>query len=368
MGSLLTSWPEPVQRVQLLAESGLQHVPPQYIRPHTERPSLHIVAAAAAPPSAGQDRAAERGPIAARQGSSDPRNIPILDLEDLESGSPERRETFLRELRRACEEWGFLQVKNHRVDEAVMEGLRGAVGGFFKLPIAEKQLYANDPVTYQGYGSRLGTSKGAVLDWGDYFFLNVLPASARDVSKWPTNPPLWRHMMEEYSTQMKRLSKKLLEALSLSLNLQCTKSLEEAFGEIDMGVRINYYPPCPQPELTLGLSPHSDPGGLTLLLQDLKVAGLQILTNGRYKSVEHRVVANNNCERLSIACFINPGNSTLVSPIPELVPKNEVPAYNAMTFRQYRSFIRSRGTNGKAHLDSIASPTSIASQPITSQS
>lgn len=390
MGPLLTSWPEPVQRVQLLAESGLQHVPSQYVRPHADRPQYpHTAPVAASNPLASEIGEAGHGSLDA--GS----NIPVLDMEDLERGG-ERRDAFLRKLQAACEEWGFLQVRNHGVEEALIEGVRSAAGGFFKLPIAEKQLYANDPITYQGYGSRLGVSKGAVLDWGDYYFLNVLPSSSRDLTKWPTNPPLWRNMVEEYCKKMENVSKKLLGALSLSLNLQCKETLEETFGEVDMGLRINYYPPCPQPELTLGLSPHSDPGGLTLLLQDLNVDGLQvkapassswvtvprvpgalvvnlgdqlqILTNGRYKSVEHRVVVNNNYERLSIACFINPGNNMLISPVPELVPKNALPAYNAMTFKQYRSFIRSRGTNGKAHLDFVASPTSTTPDSIIKHS
>ena len=38
---------------------------------------------------------------------------------------------------------------------------------------------------------------------------------------------------------------------------------------------INYYPPCPEPNITLRIPPHSDDGFLTLLLQD-EVKGLQI--------------------------------------------------------------------------------------------
>lgn len=54
--------------------------------------------------------------------------------------------------------------------------------------------------------------------------------------------------------------------------------LQNAFGGDNIGgcLRVNFYPKCPQPELTLGLSPHSDPGGMTLLLPDENVAGLQV--------------------------------------------------------------------------------------------
>ena len=38
---------------------------------------------------------------------------------------------------------------------------------------------------------------------------------------------------------------------------------------------INYYPACPNPELTVGTGSHSDPGTLTVLLQD-GIGGLYI--------------------------------------------------------------------------------------------
>lgn len=47
---------------------------------------------------------------------------------------------------------------------------------------------------------------------------------------------------------------------------------------------VNCYPPCPQPDLTLGMPPHSDYGFLTLLLQD-EVEGLQILHEDRWLMV-----------------------------------------------------------------------------------
>ncbi|XP_026440618.1 probable 2-oxoglutarate/Fe(II)-dependent dioxygenase [Papaver somniferum] len=97
-------------------------------------------------------------------------------------------------------------------------------------------------------------------------------------------------------------------------------------------MRMNYYPPCPQPELAIGLTPHSDFGGLTILLQINKVEGLQInkeerwisvkplpnafvvnvgdvleiMTNGIYRSVDHRAVVNSTKKRLSIATFHDP--------------------------------------------------------------
>ncbi|CAI0381935.1 unnamed protein product [Linum tenue] len=50
--------------------------------------------------------------------------------------------------------------------------------------------------------------------------------------------------------------------------------------------RMNYYPPCPQPELVMGLNSHSDAVGLTILLQlTADTQGLQIKQDGHWVPV-----------------------------------------------------------------------------------
>jgi len=51
-------------------------------------------------------------------------------------------------------------------------------------------------------------------------------------------------------------------------------------------MRVNYYPKCPEPELTLGLSSHSDPGGITLLLVDENVKGTQVRKGNTWVTVQ----------------------------------------------------------------------------------
>ena len=41
-------------------------------------------------------------------------------------------------------------------------------------------------------------------------------------------------------------------------------------------MRLNYYPPCPQPEKIIGLASHNDAGGLTILSQGNEDKGLQL--------------------------------------------------------------------------------------------
>ncbi|GLJ26530.1 hypothetical protein SUGI_0513690 [Cryptomeria japonica] len=353
-------WPEPIQRVQFIAESGITALPPRYIKPENDRPAI-------LDPS-----------------TSSEVNIPVIDLGGVRVGERGRERT-MQEIAAACKEWGFFQVLNHGVPLELMRRAREVAREFFSLPLEEKQVYANSPKTYEGYGSRLGIDKGAILDWGDYFFLHLLPLSIKDINKWPAKPVLYRETMDEYGKQVALLCEMLLGVLSTNLGLE-EDYLQEAFGGKNVGecMRINYYPKCPQPHLTLGLSSHSDPGGMTVLLPDDSVRGLevrkdgrwilvepcphafivnigdqlQILSNGIYKSVEHRVVVNSERDRLSIALFYNPDGNKILFPAPQIVSDESPPLYQPMTFNEYRLFIRTRGPRGKAQVNSITNSTS----------
>ena len=88
---------------------------------------------------------------------------------------------------------------------------------------------------------------------------------------------------------MVRLCGTLVKILSLNLGLE-EDHLQKALGgetnDIGACLRVNFYPKCPQPDLTLGLSPHSDPGGITLLLPDENVPGLQVRRGNNWITVK----------------------------------------------------------------------------------
>lgn len=92
--------------------------------------------------------------------------------------------------------------------------------------------------------------------------------------------------MEEYSLETKRVALSLLGCMAENLGLTPEK-LAGPFKEGMQGVRMNYYPPCPHhADRVLGITPHSDGVGLTLLLQATPVPGLQIRRNGGWLAVE----------------------------------------------------------------------------------
>ena len=88
-------------------------------------------------------------------------------------------------------------------------------------------------------------------------------------------------MREQY-----RLVKQLLELISEGLGLK-TSFLNEYLAQEGMGTfdfLMNYYPPCPEPDLALGLPKHTDGGAIVVLLQDSN-PGLQVLKDGEWITV-----------------------------------------------------------------------------------
>lgn len=175
----LLSWPEPVIRVQSLAESGMRAIPERYIKPLSDRPSLKSITTTTNNNNKNSETSI---------------NIPVIDLQNLFSNDQSLRDETMSLVSQACTEWGFFQILNHGVSHELMKRARETWREFFSLPLDEKQEYANLPNTYEGYGSRLGVEKGAILDWSDYFFLHYMPPSLRNQSKWPALPPSCRYV------------------------------------------------------------------------------------------------------------------------------------------------------------------------------
>lgn len=92
-----------------------------------------------------------------------------------------------------------------------------------------------------------------------------------------------REDVAKYCRNARDLALKLLEAISESLGLE-RDYISKSLGKHGQHMAINYYPPCPQPELTYGVPGHADPNVITILLQD-DVPGLQVLKSGKWVAV-----------------------------------------------------------------------------------
>jgi len=97
-----------------------------------------------------------------------------------------------------------------------------------------------------------------------------------------------RKVVGTYAEETRHLFLAVMEAILESLGIMEKEEEENVMKEFEKGSQMmvaNFYPPCPEPELTLGMPPHSDYGFLTLLLQD-EVEGLQVQYQDKWVTVQ----------------------------------------------------------------------------------
>ena len=91
--------------------------------------------------------------------------------------------------------------------------------------------------------------------------------------------------MEAYSTEVKKLAISILGHMAKALKMD-EEEMNELFNDGLQIMRMNYYPPCPEPEKAIGLTPHSDGAALTILFQLNETEGLQVRKEGRWVSIK----------------------------------------------------------------------------------
>ncbi|XP_028767026.1 uncharacterized protein LOC114724752 [Neltuma alba] len=340
----------PVPLVQELAKQPLTIVPERYVRPELE---LQLKSNTSALPQA-----------------------PVIDLTKLLS--PEFHVSELHKLDYACKHWGFFQLINHGVSPSLVESVKKGVEEFFNLPIEEKTKFQNKAGEREGYGQLFVVSEEQELDWADMLFLTTLPREARKPHLFPNLPLPFRDNLDTYCIELRKLVMELIILMGEALNME-VKEVRELFEGGLQTVRMNYYPACPQPEKAIGLYPHSDGSALTMLLQVNEVDGLEIkkdgtwipinpvpdafvvnigdtfeiVSNGIYKSVEHRATVNSKKERMSTATFFGARLDGMLGPSPNLVTPERPPQFKTISVSDYWKAYFSRQLHGKSHLDSL---------------
>ena len=275
--------------------------------------------------------------------------IPILDLKVLNQGGDITE--LAKELRHVLSNIGFLYVKNHGVEQSILDGMEEISKKFFALSAQEKASVhvKKSNMTLRGY---IGL-----------FEENVDPENTRDYKEcydfgaetppdtpfFGSNPfpntylPEFGETVTKYHDAMLNLGLQLSRAIAVSLNLQ-EDFFEDRLSKPITIQRILRYPSQEGKidKKEMGIGAHTDYGFLTILRQD-NTGGLQVqnhqgewisappientfiinvgdllqtLTGGIYVSTMHRVINTSGKERFSYPFFMDMNFDALVEVVP----------------------------------------------------
>lgn len=279
----------------------------------------------------------------------------------------------------ACRDHGFFLISGHGFDD-VIDRTWSAARSFFAADRSVRVAVERDGANPLGWYDRELTKRKRdakeVFDFTDPAF-----AVADAYNRWPEDLAGFRSTMREFYDAFSDLSTTAVEIVHLALGLDPSDGLRFGGARTNSSVRLNHYPvgdPVPEGERRglrdLGetaLGHHTDPGVVTLLLQDdtgglqtqsragewVDVApqpgtvvvnladSVQVWTNDRYRAAVHRVIPMTRHDRMSIPYFLHPARDAVVAPIPELVDGSA--RYRAF---EWRVFMQARTDDNFADL------------------
>jgi isopenicillin N synthase-like dioxygenase len=304
--------------------------------------------------------------------------IPILDVSALYGDDEAAIRATAATLRSYLETIGFLYVVGHPIPRADVEAVREASRRFFALPDEEKLKLKIDK-NFRGFlpfaGSTIVTSSVATVSKPNQsesiFFMHEVDADdpkalagepLQGPNQWPDEQSLpgFRATIEHYVDEMSTLSRKMVRAIALSLDLPAD-SLDRYFDDPTTFLRLLHYPTQPQEEGLFGSAPHTDYGFITLLAQD-DVGGLEVKnkagdwvpappipdsfvmnvgdilarwSNDVFVSTPHRVINRTGRERYSQPFFFDPSMVEMIEALDVCVPAGTQPKYPPVQYGDY---------------------------------
>ncbi|XP_059660367.1 hyoscyamine 6-dioxygenase-like [Cornus florida] len=282
------------------------------------------------------------------------KTIPVIDLGKVVDHD---RSDTVQQILNASQEFGFFQVINHGVSENIIDDAVSLFKEFFNMQDEDKpSVYSED---CRFFTSSLNYANEEFHLWRDVLRHPCHPFEEW-MKIWPEKPTRYREVVRTYSAEVRELSQRILQMICEGLGLQPGYFRDELTKSQKLSV--NHYPPRPDPSLTLGLHKHCDPNLITILHQgdvyglqvfkDGQWIGieplpnafvvnigyqLQVISNGKLRSVEHRAVTNSKEVRTSITTFITPSEDSVIEPAEDLVSECNPPLYRAFQYKEFFS-------------------------------
>lgn len=284
------------------------------------------------------------------------RQVPTLSLASYVRGSSEERSQFVEGLYRGLKDYGFIILKDHGVDAALLRKAYVLLEQFSKLPEAVKRSYISEA----GGGQRGYTPFGQehakdapVMDLKEFWHVgrevaegHPLKAQYYPDNIWPREIPEFKEVFAKLYRDLEDAGQIMLEALTGPLEVP-KDFFKKMTYEGNSILRLLHYPPIPEgaDPRCLRAAPHEDINFITILpaatasglqLKDRDGTWLDIisepdtlivdagdmlsrLTNDVIPSTTHQVVNSpeaKNTARYSMPFFMHPNPQAVLSCLP----------------------------------------------------
>ena len=210
--------------------------------------------------------------------------IPSVDLKDFLSDDPNRKQKFIKEIGKAYEEIGFVALKGHFLDDALVDRLYREIKNFFSLPVADKRKYEIPGIGGQrgyvsfGKESAKGKKEGDLKEF--WHFGQYVDDDPERAKEYPENVavtelPEFNKVGKEAYRMLEETAKHVLRALALHLNLEETYFDNYIHNGNSILRPIHYPPILNEPKNAVRAAAHGDINLITLLM-GAQGRGLQV--------------------------------------------------------------------------------------------